>query len=329
MPKLLTNEDFLTSLKNHVDSRNTVMQKEVETTSDNTVIPSSLPDELKDWLAQIALLYGVPFDNLIPNESLFPKESIRFFYLDENWINSLIDGALSIGATSSKDVSLQVVEQPTIKKETQAKRQLVRPKILGVPAAKEVTADTTITGMLFRSEVVFGWPGLEILAYADTTQTTEIEKLRMDRLSPDIMLCLFNGVPKQIIVAEPKEGLRFGVVPGNQTTPYWIQPRFLGGNDSQPTGKPATQEPDQYATPVFRTNTGNRLVLDIDQTINHSGKGIIPSLQALNVVFDYQNDFHAAAFGVEMIYTAEEAIFTFDENKLPPPTEGCPNNPNQ
>ena len=73
--------------------------------------PSSLPpspakekitiaDELVEWIARLALLYPVPFQYLVPHTSLLPQESLRFFHLDDNWVNALVDGALSIAVRS-------------------------------------------------------------------------------------------------------------------------------------------------------------------------------------------------------------------------------------
>jgi hypothetical protein len=64
-------------------------------------------DPVTDWLARLALLHGVPFRHLVPDERMLPVESVRFFYLDPNWIAALIDGALSIGVEGSRDLELQ------------------------------------------------------------------------------------------------------------------------------------------------------------------------------------------------------------------------------
>ena len=49
------------------------------------------------WLAKLYLLYGVPFNTLVPDHRMLPMESVRFFYIDENWLTALLNGALSIG----------------------------------------------------------------------------------------------------------------------------------------------------------------------------------------------------------------------------------------
>jgi len=66
-----------------------------------------LPDYLGQWLAQAALLYGVPFNNLVADSRMLPPESRRFFYLDTNWMAALPGGAPSIGLQSSRDTVFQ------------------------------------------------------------------------------------------------------------------------------------------------------------------------------------------------------------------------------
>jgi hypothetical protein len=47
------------------------------------------------------VLHGVPFNYLVPDEGMPSPESIRFFYLDMNWVDALLDGAFSIGRNLS------------------------------------------------------------------------------------------------------------------------------------------------------------------------------------------------------------------------------------
>ena len=56
------------------------------------------PPLLVDWLARLRLLERVPFAYLVPDDELLPPESIRFFYLNRNWTDAAVDGALAVGA---------------------------------------------------------------------------------------------------------------------------------------------------------------------------------------------------------------------------------------
>ena len=50
-----------------------------------------VPFELRQWLARLRLLEGVPFAYLAADSALLPPESIRFFYLDRSWADRLVD----------------------------------------------------------------------------------------------------------------------------------------------------------------------------------------------------------------------------------------------
>lgn len=63
-----------------------------------------LENHVIDFIARLALLDNVPFQYLVPDERLLPQESLRFFHIDNNWIRALIDGVLSIGVESTKDL---------------------------------------------------------------------------------------------------------------------------------------------------------------------------------------------------------------------------------
>jgi len=62
-----------------------------------------VPLDLRQWLARLRLLDSVPFAYLTPDSLLLPPESIRFFYVDRNWTDALIQGALSVGTVNSSD----------------------------------------------------------------------------------------------------------------------------------------------------------------------------------------------------------------------------------
>jgi hypothetical protein len=56
-----------------------------------------LPATVTAWFNDLALLHGLPFSYLVPDERMLPLESIRFFWLDWRWIECLLDGAFSVG----------------------------------------------------------------------------------------------------------------------------------------------------------------------------------------------------------------------------------------
>lgn len=167
---------------------------------------------LGEWLARLLLLYPVPFDNLVPDERLLPAESLRFFYRDENWLSAAIDGALSLGADSTKHLHFSVLIKDLLLAAGQQQQAAVRARLRGQEpaAAAEVPAPSgVVSGFLLRSALVSGWPNLAV--FAQDERASPLPILRIDHLAPGILLCLFDGVPHQLTLREPSESLRFGL----------------------------------------------------------------------------------------------------------------------
>ena len=173
-------------------------------------------DYIVAWLAELRLLYGVPFVNLVPDARLLPQESLRFFFVDPNYLEALVAGALSIGIQSSRDSVFQSLMHASLSTATHRAVQLVRAKRSGrvtqTASVQEGAAppQTSLAGFLLRSSVVSGWPGLEVRVYSDSAGTAPLKLARMDRLAPDLLLCLFPQTTARIEISEPKEGLAFG-----------------------------------------------------------------------------------------------------------------------
>lgn len=169
---------------------------------------------IQNWLAELCLLYGVPFTNLIPDARMLPPESLRFFYVDPNYVEALVSGALSIGLQSSRESLWQASARPVLR----AAMARALPSIRAKKARRAVAAtdfpappiSTTVAGLLLRSSMVADWPGLEVRGYSDAAGTQPLTLLRMDRLAPDVLLCLFPSAPARVEISEPKEGLAFG-----------------------------------------------------------------------------------------------------------------------
>ena len=159
------------------------------TSQPNTGDDIEFPNDINTWFEQLGLLKGVPFHYLVPDERMLPPESIRFFWLDWFWVESLLDGAFSIGRVQASDAKQDSQNKP----------------LLGPPK--------TITGFIMRSEVVSGWPDLQIDGFVNTDPKPETDKLkvlRCDRLSESVLICLFDGEIKTVDISLKPEGLHFG-----------------------------------------------------------------------------------------------------------------------
>lgn len=185
-----------------------------------------MPQPLVDWLARLSLLHGVPFNYLVPDESMLPPESIRFFYLDTNWLAALADGAMSIGRTLSNapaapDLQLHSALLPTINEQVGASGGQTRAKAFGMRLAAEKVAenqDQVITGFLMRSSLVRDYPsmGVNVYPYGATpndAQPRMLSILRLEQLGPDsdTLICLISGDAYRVDIHEAPQALHYGI----------------------------------------------------------------------------------------------------------------------
>lgn len=191
--------------------------------------PRAVPRDLRMWLGRLRLLAGVPFAHLVTDPALLPAESIRFFYLDRDWTDALVQGALSVGTVTTADRAALTRLYGVVRDEVDEAERLVRLPGVEPGAAVPVGPAGTISGFLLRSRMVSGWPGLHVRGYAvdnlavsppvpddevgeeHDTQLRRLGLLRLERLAPAVLLALFDGVPSVVHVEEPRAGIQFGV----------------------------------------------------------------------------------------------------------------------
>jgi hypothetical protein len=191
----------------------------VATTSDEDDVGKRIvPRDLRQWLARLRLLEGLPFCYLAPDSLMLPPESVRFFFVDRNWTDALIQGALSVGTSNSADRAQLEQLHRMIRDEIDEEERLVRR-----PDPREVQKGPagTLTGFLLRSRVVSGWPGMHVRGYRNEvgvddeiipeSHPSRLKIVRMERLAPAVLLVLFDGVPAVVHMEEPRQGVQFGV----------------------------------------------------------------------------------------------------------------------
>lgn len=165
-------------------------------TTPRAVERPQLPQVALQWLESTALLRGVPFNYLVPDERMLPADSMRLFGVDPAWMAALLDGALSVGRVTSAHHAADVV---------------------GIPEV-EALLTRTVTGVLVRSSVVAGWPKLVVEGFLRTPPlpdgtlvNVKLPLLRMERLSRDVLLCLFEGEATAVEMHQPPEAVHFAV----------------------------------------------------------------------------------------------------------------------
>ena len=178
-----------------------------------------LPTAIANWFQDLELLKNVPFNYLVPDTRLLPPESLRFFWIDSYWVDCLQDGAFSVGRVTKEDLRLDVQSRSLRRSKTQS--------------------DKTITGFLLHSEVVSGWPGLEIEGYATPVTgnnfvgpENKLTILRRDLLSDNILLCFFAGEVKTLDLSIKGSSVNCGVDPIKKGTKITKGLRQLDGKQT-------------------------------------------------------------------------------------------------
>jgi hypothetical protein len=172
-----------------------------------------IADELVQWIARLVLLYPVPFHYLIPHQSLLPSESLRFFHLDDNWVDALVDGAFSIAVRSLDDKrkGLRAELQSSLSKIVYQHRLRLQGKNpQWDPPETYMTSPKS--GFLLRSRIVTGWPGVELTVKTNAPSDQNLpEILRFDQIADGVLFCLARGLIQEVTFREPREGITFGV----------------------------------------------------------------------------------------------------------------------
>lgn len=235
----------------------------VTVTDDDT--DSSIPQELRSWLVRLRLLEGVPFANLVADTELLPPESIRWFYLDRRWTDALVQGALSVGTVNTDDRTHLMAQYPAIRDELDQEERNYR-RLPGTPRfGGSVQA---VSGFVLRSQAVSGWPGLHVRAFTEDPEESDdasypdddprrMRLLRLERLAPAVLFCMFDGIPEVVHVEEPRQGVQFGfdLTQVGSSSRAQLQPRDRTTFHDLPV--PKIDVP-------FRAGTGSSGVVDIE-----------------------------------------------------------------
>ena len=209
--------------------------------------PPTISPYVQHRIASWRLLQDLPFAALVPDPAMLPPESVRFFHLDPAWLDALTDAALSLGCDPDVWESRRILAMPPVLTSAFSRLTLVRELARGRISARTVDvleipgpavpdhdipggqppappASPPITGFLLRSALVSGWPGTQVRGwtvqvpagvdsdeYAANHPEQVVRILRIQRLSPAVLLVLFAGVPELVWIEEPHYGVQLGV----------------------------------------------------------------------------------------------------------------------
>ena len=246
------------------------------------------------WLGRLRMLVGVPFEYLVPDDGLLRPETIRFFYVDRNWTDAAVDGALAAGAYGTRDrVTLQQRHADVRDAVDEAERHQ---RVGGEQVAGTSSPTATLAGFLLRSRAVSGWPGLHVRGFRGARALVLV---RMERLAPAVLLVVFDDIPDRMEIEEPRQGIQFGVRAARSGEPansWWVDLR------NPATGLEAAGAPKERVP--FRA--GSAGVLHLTElrrrlTANH-GSVVGPTLTSAEMAlqllrYPYQQRFGAVPGG--------------------------------
>lgn len=152
------------------------------------------------WILDRMYLDNIPAHYLISDQTHLPPESLRFFHIDRNWIDAMLDGALSIANhMQCYDSKIRTVikimvnayfkapldTEPDSKTDDDANSKTSgKPKLL---------PQIPTYGFLLRSDICSQFPHLVIEAEMPNPRGAPI--LYHKNLDKGVMLCLFDRVP--------------------------------------------------------------------------------------------------------------------------------------
>ncbi|KAI1198692.1 hypothetical protein F5X97DRAFT_342392 [Nemania serpens] len=161
-----------------------------------------------DWMIVLAFvldrmfLSGVPAHYLISDPTHVPPESLRFFYIDPNWVDAMIDGVLSLANHSGNDMDRVAI------------KFAINIYLDHYPEHQpEHTPQIPRYGFYLRSDVVSMFPDLKV----DTKPVPPVGRaplLRHEIVTDGVMMGLVDrqpGLPefKSLVFTQPPHQQRF------------------------------------------------------------------------------------------------------------------------
>lgn len=236
---------------------------------DVTEPEAGMPPYMESFLSLLRMLVGVPFDYLVPDARLLPDESIRFFYLDRSWTDRLVDGAIAVGKIGTREQAHHQAHAASVHQQLDQSERIARKLQINAfrdfdlhksDNDKNQSPGNIVTGFLLRSAAVVGWPHMDVRAYdidvpersnPDDPNTEldpsdpnvakhQLKTLRLELLSPSVLLALFEGIPQLVFLEEPHHGVQFGILDSQQNGKFRMFIRNTTGHQIDSGGNGIT-----------------------------------------------------------------------------------------
>ena len=162
-----------------------------------------MPPNSSDWplvlrfILDLYHLVNIPMHYLITDPSHLPDESLRFFYIDQNWVDALVDGALSLG--NQIDPQQDCVRG--------AIKQAINKYITTINATLEYSPPLPRFGFFLRSVIITQFPDLKVEIPSSNAQSKAPILLRHEVITNDTMVGLISARP----IEEGLKDLKFTI----------------------------------------------------------------------------------------------------------------------
>ena len=212
----LANPEMRRLFENHVEHQTLTIAsavKETQTPEDEDVklynelnVPKS-PDWaiVLKWILDKTHLVNIPAHYLIPDPTFLPKESLKFFFVDPNWLHCFIDGALSIANHIEQDVD-------TIRSSI---KRIIKKYLEDEYPDLGIAPSVPIFGFLLNSVVVTQYPDLVVTAPLPAG-SKKAQLVRQENISKDVLLVLLDREPsspdfESLLLSQPPHQQYFAI----------------------------------------------------------------------------------------------------------------------
>ncbi|KAI0409133.1 hypothetical protein F4802DRAFT_615653 [Xylaria palmicola] len=157
------------------------------------------------WILDRMYLAGVPYHYYLPDPSFLPEETLRFFHIDRNWIDALVDGALSIGSHLPNDTEIR-----------KSLKEAINRYLAQKPEGLHYPPQRPGYGFLLRSQLCIKFPDLIVRTYGDdVTKPDPTIIVRQENIAEGVLLVMFDRKPgsvdfKKLVLLEPPHQQCFG-----------------------------------------------------------------------------------------------------------------------
>lgn len=188
--------------------------RELALSTDGTIYNETNSPASTDWMIVLAwvmnrmFLAEVPAHYLITDSSHLEHESLRFFHIDPNWVDAMVDGALSLANHMGDD------------KDRVAIKTALNDYIKSTPEHLPHAPQIPIYGFFLRSDLVTMFPDLKVTTLPpQPNPPVRAPLLRHEIVTDGVMLGLLDRIPGSsefngLVFTQPPHQQRFAVARG-------------------------------------------------------------------------------------------------------------------